>query len=64
MKRSGRCESDRMAEDSLENTFSCVPKVQGVSRISQANGRRRRLLLFQAVLIYMGTVFCLVNKLE
>ena len=28
------------AEDSLENTFSCVPKVQGVSRISQANGRR------------------------
>ena len=28
------------AEDSLENTFSCVPKVQGESRISQANGRR------------------------
>ena len=27
-------------EDSLENTFSCVPKVQGKSRISQANGRR------------------------
>ena len=28
------------AEDSLENTFSCVPKVQGDRRISQANGQR------------------------
>jgi len=28
------------AEDSLENTFNCVPKVQDESRISQANGRR------------------------
>ena len=28
------------AEDSLENTLSCVPKVQGESRISQAKGRR------------------------
>ena len=28
-------------EDSLENTFSCVPKVQGsLCRISQANGQR------------------------
>ena len=27
-------------EDSLENTFSCVPKVQDESRISQANGQR------------------------
>ena len=31
---------NRKAEDSLENTFTCVPKVQGESRISQANGRR------------------------
>ena len=31
---------DRKEEDSLENTFSCVPKVQGLSRISQANGQR------------------------
>ncbi len=31
---------DRKTEDSLENTFSCVPKVQGGSRISQANERR------------------------
>ena len=30
-----------VVEDSLENTFSCVPKVQGESRISQANGQRR-----------------------
>ena len=30
---------DRKAEDSLENTFSCVPKVQGESRISQAKGQ-------------------------
>ena len=28
------------AEDSLENTFSCVPKVQGDRRISQAKGQR------------------------
>ena len=35
---SGTMEPD--AEDSLENTLSCVPKVQGASRISQANGRR------------------------
>ena len=32
--------SDRKEEDSLENTFSCVPKVQGEGRISQANGQR------------------------
>ena len=38
MKRSGH--KNRTAEDSLENTLSCVPKVQGESRISQANGRR------------------------
>ena len=30
-------------EDSLENTLSCVPKVQGESRISQANGRRKNI---------------------
>ena len=30
-------------EDSLENTFSCVPKVQGESRISQANGQSMRI---------------------
>ena len=29
MKLFGRELPDRMAEDSLENTFSCVPKVQG-----------------------------------
>ena len=43
MKRSGR--KNRTAEDSLENTLSCVPKVQGESRISQANGRRCKLAL-------------------
>ena len=30
---------DRKTEDSLENTLNCVPKVQGGSRISQANGQ-------------------------
>ena len=35
-------------EDSLENTFSCVPKVQGnVCRISQANGQRYELQFFE-----------------
>ena len=32
--------NDRKDEDSLENTLSCVPKVQGKCRISQAKGRR------------------------
>ena len=48
---------DRQAEDSLENTFSCVPKVQGESRISQAKGQRRMMLYFYAVLILWGLHF-------
>ena len=47
-------------EDSLEHTFSCVPKVQGVSRISQANGqsvRECRTMFVCAVLD--GTAFLL-----
>ena len=47
-------EREPEVEDSLENTFSCVPKVQGESRISQANGRRclyaSYLRFFRAVL--------------
>jgi len=35
-----------VVEDSLENTLSCVPKVQGESRISQAKGQRRKMLTF------------------
>ena len=59
MKRSESCvfAADRTAEDSLENTFSCVPKVQGKSRISQANGRRRCIVCICAVLIFVGTAF-------
>ena len=35
-------------EDSLENTFSCVPKVQGsLCRISQANGQRYVMQFFE-----------------
>ena len=37
-------DTDWGEEDSLENTFNCVPKVQGVCRISQANGQRTKLL--------------------
>ena len=48
---------DRQAEDSLENTFSCVPKVQGESRISQAKGQGRMTLHFYAVLILWGLLF-------
>ena len=36
-------ETDWGEEDSLENTLSCVPKVQGVCRISQAKGQRSKL---------------------
>ena len=48
-------------EDSLENTFSCVPKVQGLKkgRISQANGQRRKMLkiLCGAVLVWAAFLF-------
>ena len=48
--------TNRWVEDSLENTFNCVPKVQGESRISQAKGQRMQMLL-SAVL--QRAVFCL-----
>ena len=45
------------AEDSLENTLSCVPKVQGESRISQANGQRRMYRMFMQSSFYGGCIF-------
>ena len=48
-------------EDSLENTFSCVPKVQGESRISQANGQSMRNLFLRHVYLcspVLGLLFC------
>ena len=51
--------SEPEEEDSLENTLSCVPKVQGESRISQANGRRSRckFAVFYAVAVLQGLLF-------
>ena len=49
---SGSFEHEPEEEDSLENTFSCVPKVQGESRISQVNGRRS---LQQASIVFSGS---------
>ena len=51
------------AEDSLENTFSCVPKVQGERRISQANGQRRMKEIAQSS-PFLGCVFCLQRILK
>ena len=48
-----------MAEDSPENTFSCVPKVQGESRISQANGRRTAYPLILSSLPGL-LIFCIL----
>ena len=49
-------------EDSLENTFSCVPKVQGESRISQAKGQRRKKFLCAEQ--SFGTAFCFNRKVK
>ncbi len=52
-----------MVEDSLENTLSCVPKVQGEGRISQANGQRRKMLYLRgAVLVWAA--FCFIIEIE
>ena len=58
---------DRKDEDSLENTLSCVPKVQGgysAESLRQADGDAysyccNRYSCVQAVRIY-GLFFCLV----
>ncbi len=56
----GYAAAEPNAEDSLENTFSCVPKVQGERRISQANGRRRQLWHLCVQAVRFGIVFFVV----
>ena len=54
------------AEDSLENTFSCVPKVQGIGRISQANGQSMRIYcaVFICAVLFEGCFFVATTMKE
>ena len=56
-------ELDRKAEDSLENTLSCVPKVQGDE--PNLSGKRTEMLAMQAFFVlgspFMGLSFLYVN---
>ena len=51
-----RNEEDRMVEDSLENTFSCVPKVQG-SKAESLRQTDRDARIFCAEQSFLGLFF-------
>ena len=55
---------NRKTEDSLENTFSCVPKVQG-SFLPNLSGKRTEMRVLRSLFVcpgspYIGLLFCLV----
>ena len=56
--------ANRKEEDSLENTFSCVPKVQGKSRISQANGQRSEICACDLKAVLSGGLLYLIVSIR